>query len=439
MNMFIRTIKLLAISFSAVAVLSACGGAPDGSGTSADGSGGNLGNQSVFLGNGLGDDFTVGEVSSSNTSLAAGETVTLSVQMVDGNNAAYVDSGVTIEFSSNCEAAGIADFSDSRVFTSTGFATTLYTANGCSGDDVIIARATDSGFFDRDENGFLIFDNVVLIAEVSLNIAQDTVVDLRFIPDTFAARDSGVTGSVVIPDFQDTLTLPGAGGSQTSEVSFRVIGAQGASVIGETVNFSVSNPAGGVAIVEGRESDVSDNNGIVSTVVRSGTVSTTFSVVATHPPTSVSSLSDSIVVSSGAAAANRFNIAADATRDDEDGDGDMNTGELFVENGSNTVGTEVTISVLASDAFGNDIPDGNQVFFASPINGNVGSSCTISGGQCSVTWISEGGVPFNFRTYVIAYTDGAEAFEDSNANAVYEGNAVDNFNVATMGFGRALY
>jgi hypothetical protein len=86
----------------------------------------------------------------------------------------------------------------------------------------------------------------------------------------------------------------------------------------------------------------------------------------------------------------------------------------------NTDGVQVSISIIASDAFGNNPTDGTRVSFVAPEGGNVQNSCTLVNGACSVTWRSTTPRPANMRVEVIAYTDGAENFIDRNGNSVYD-------------------
>jgi hypothetical protein len=351
------------------------------------------------VGNGLGADFEVGVIDASSTDLAAGETITLNISVVDQNGDAYTRGAIGVSFSSNCVSQQISQFSNPSERTTSGFVSTRYTPNGCSGEDVITARVDDAdfGFDPTDPNR----NNFVLIAQIALNIAQDSVAAVDFLRP---GEDSSGLPSGTLDGFNTTLAPPGANGSRTSEVTFRLVGTQGAAVIGETVTFDVTNTVGGVRIAPGRETDTSDLFGLVRTVVQSGTVSTSFAVQATHGASGNSTLSDTMVVTGNIPINNRFALAQSA----------------FVIDGFNTDGVEVDFSVIASDQFGNDIPDGTQIFFASPESGNIDSACQVVSGECSVTWRSAGVRPADGRATIIAYTDGAEDFTDFNGNNVFD-------------------
>ena len=401
---FQSAFKLLTAAFIAAAV-SACGGAPNGTSGTSTGPGTSI-DGGLQMGSGLDSEFTLGVIDAEKTSLEASDSITLNVNVVDLNGAAYVRESVTIQFTSNCVAQGISEFSDSRTFTSAGFATTEYTAKGCSGTDVITARADDAAFWELDENGEWHFVNsVVLVATVTLDIEQDTVVALEFMrpgEDEFFLSSGRFLD---LDDFNTTLSLPGAGGNQISEITFKVIGTNGGPVIGEIVSFGVTSSVGGIEIVEGRENATSDNDGLVSTVVKPGTVSTTFSVEATHDSTGSATLSDNIVVSSGIAVDSRFSLSV-STFEPEDA--------MIMD------GIEVDVNIIASDFFGNPVPQGTQVFFATPESGSISPSCFLVAGECSVKWQSAGSRPFDGRATIIAYTDGAEDFTDNNGNNVFD-------------------
>jgi len=342
-------------------------------------SGGGTGSidETVRIGNGSGSAYVDGILAVGSSSLQAGGTTNLSASLVD-NDGEFVTQSITVTFTSSCVSDGIASFGQSSVASSAGQAVTSYTASGCVGDDIVTATANVNG----EE----------VTATVTLNVTADTVSGLEFVSVS-----------------QSVLALPGTGGTETAEVQFRLIGELGAPVLGEAVSFDLTSSVGGVAIAPSRVSDISDENGLVSTLVRSGTVSTTFSVIATHDSSGNQTTSDGIVVSSGVPVDSKFSLSLST----------FTPADAFGING-----IDVGVSVIASDFFGNDVPDGSQVFFASPESGNIDSSCTLLSGQCSVTWISSGVRPSDLRATIIAYTNGAEDYTDVNGNTVFDGSDV---------------
>jgi hypothetical protein len=327
----------------------------------------------VLMGNGTSTSFQDGVLFSTATSIQAGGSATISVNLVDIDGSPYTPV-VPITFSSGCVANGTSIFSSSEVSTSGGTATTVYTTNGCRDLDIISATA--------------VINEVNLSAAVTLDIAADSVLSVQFVS----------IGDTI-------LSLPGAGGDETTDVTFRLLGSLGAPVAGDAVSFRLSSSIGGVRVAPGREAATSDLNGLVTTTVQSGTVSTTFTVIATHDATGNLTTSDGIVVSSGIPVDSKFSLSFSS----------FTPKEAF-----DTDGITVDLGIIASDYFGNDVPDGAQVFFASPESGNIDKSCILESGECSVVWRSSGLRPVDFRASVIAYIDGAEDFTDNNGNAVYD-------------------
>ncbi|GLS25861.1 hypothetical protein [Marinibactrum halimedae] len=325
----------------------------------------------IRIGNGTGASFQEGALGAEETSLPAGGSTTLIVNFVDGDGEA-ITSAVDVSFTSDCFANGISTFSATSITTNTsGFGTVQYTANGCSGTDVVTASAT--------------VDNENLGASVTLSIEADTVLAVEFVSAT-----------------PEQISLKGLGGTETSQVVFRLTGELGASIIGEQVTFELNTDVGGVTLTstEGE----TDNNGEVSTVVQSGTVPTSLEVTATHAGTNNSGTSDSIAVTTGVPVFANFSPSYSPFNPDR---------------AVNTNGIEVQISIIASDYFQQDVPDGRRVFFTSE-GGNIDSSCVISSGECSITWRSAEFRPPEGRITVLTYMDGAEDFVDTNGNNVYE-------------------
>lgn len=382
--------------------LSACGG--DGGGTTnsslseggSSSSGGSDGattdddddtitDTGVKIGNGTGADFAEGIIGADDTALLAGGTTTLRINFVDLNNDAF-GSVITVDLTSNCFANGIANFGATSIDTNTGgFGTTTYTANGCSGDDEIVATAT--------------VDGEVLTATVTLSIESDEVLGLSY---------EGATSS--------TLNLSGTGGTETTRLSFRLIGAQGANIVGERVSFSIQGDEGDASLAPGTETDTSDTDGTVTTVLQSGTVATNIRVTATHDNTLVSATSDSISISSGLPIQNSFSMTQSS----------FNPANTF-----STDGVEVSVNILAADQFGNRVAQGTSVSFFAEC-GVIEPSCIIGEDSgCSVTWVSNTANQDDgaFRCSILAFAEGVETFTDNNGNFVYEDT--DTFNVAT--------
>ncbi len=356
--------------------------------------GGGSGATDLSLGSGTGAGFTEGALASSNTSLQAGASAIISANLVDADTEAFVAAPVVVTFSSDCTSTGLASFGESQVSSQSGFFSTLYTAAGCSGTDTITARA--------------IHDGQALSATISLDISLDTVLGVEFV----SSSDS-------------TLSIAGIGGDETAVVTFRIVGAQGAPIVNETVSFEISNAAGGATLASGTETGQTNTSGQVSTVVQSGTVNSNLRVIATHDTTGIQGFSDDITISTGVPVSRAFDLSLSPANPLA---WDVN-------------GAEVTITAHVSDQFGNPPPDNTRVSFRSPEVGIVGASCALVDGSCSVLWRSSGDRTRivsdtsgrTGRATVIGFMSGSEDFDDQNSNGLFDaGDSVEAASVIDL-------
>lgn len=390
-----NTIIKWLVAVSCLAMLSACGGdSPEGaqsptdrytggSGNSSGGSGGDGGGSEgpsiVKIGNGTGANFTEGVVAAPSSNLQAGASTEIVVNLVNGSNSAIQDE-LEVSFSSDCFANALASFSETTVQTSSGRASVTYAAQGCSGTDTVVATATADG--------------ATLLASVDLSIETDEVLSVSF--------ESAEP---------EQLALKGMGSGETSRVTFKLVGEQGAAIRNELVTFSLNTTAGGISLAPDTDGDptsetvTSDNSGLVSVVVQSGTVATTIRVTATHNTTGIQGSSRDLVISSGVPIQSKFSLAFEPQAP-------------AAAHGTN--GIQVSVSIIASDQFGNDVFDGTRVSFWSRESGNIDSSCAIESGECTVSWISAGERPADGRATFIAFMNGAEDFVDIDGDDVFD-------------------
>ena len=398
LNMQGTFIKYLGIILC-VAALASCGGgsSPAGSQSPADrltgGDGGGSGSDGgdstgggddiIKIGSGTGASFAQGALAATDTDLQAGASTDIVVNLVDGDNVAISDP-ISVTFTSDCYANALASFDQTAVQTIAGRASVTYSAAGCSGEDVVTAMAD--------------VDGTILQASVELSIAPDEVLAVNFV--------SAEPGQ---------LALRGMGGEENGEVRFKLVGAQGAPIPGELITFSLSTTAGGVSLAPNtdgdpiRETKITNNSGEASVVVQSGTVATNVRVIATHNATGIQGTSEDLVVSTGVPVFDKFSVSY---------------GPQAPAGAVSTDGIEVEVSVIASDQFGNDAFDGTRISFWSPESGNIDSSCVLASGRCTVTWISSDPRPIDGRATIIAYTNGAEDFVDTNGNNVFDDGEV---------------
>jgi hypothetical protein len=373
-------------------LLSACGGGDDFNVNGLNGSAGDTGTTGTTgtigvddavlkIGNGTGDNFTLGVASASQVSLAAGSSTTVSVNVVNGDNSPYLQNNKVV-FTSDCVSVGKASFDNDSPFSGNGTFSAVYTALGCTGEDLITVSFVQ-----------VLGDDIA--ATVGLTIAADIVLAVQFVSNS-----------------ENNLSIKGAGGVEVSLVKFKLIGALGAPIIGESVDFSVSPSTGGIALALGTDTGVSDVNGEVTTVLQSGTIAGVARVTATHDATGVVGTSSGITISTGIATANRFSLSVS----------DFAPVDAF-----DTDGVDVDLSIIVSDQFGNPLPDGTNVSFVSPEAGQISGSCEAVDGGCSVKWISADARPADNRVSIIAFMNGAEQFDDTNGNNIFDTGDVGSF------------
>jgi hypothetical protein len=261
--------------------------------------------------------------------------------------ARYTEQQVNVNFSSACVAAGKATLAPT-VATNNGTAQAVYRDLGCASNDLITVSA----------NG------VTRSVSAQLAIAAPAAASVQF------ASAAPTDKSIVIR---------GQGGisrTETATLTFRVFDTFNRPLAGKQVVFSTTSPD----VFLNKLADSTDQNGEVITTVNSGPVPTSFRVQATLPGTAangqpdISTMSDSIVVTTGLPVQRAFSLSAgsinlDGTRD------------------SSPSAPATTIQALLADAFGNPVPDGTPVVFQTNM-GSVGSSskggCTTVNGGCSV-------------------------------------------------------
>lgn len=371
-----RVLRVVALASFLALTLAACGG---GGGNGLAGGASSPGGtttppppppppQTPQVGNGTGTAYQDGIIKTSDATLDVGEKATLSVNVVVGSTYAGT---YTITFTSPCATSGRASF-DPVVNPSTGAFTVGYNNINCEGPDIVTATLSDGG--DK--------------ATVTHTMIGPPVLSVAFVSSTF-----------------DQLSLAGIGGNESAELTFRVSGPQAIPVIGKQVTFSINTTAGGASILAGRQTGVTNTLGEVRTILVSGTVAGPVNVLATHSESGRQGLSADIIISTGVPVANRFSLTYTP----------FNPPGAF-----DTDGIQVTFSIIASDAFGNNPTDGTRISFVSPESGNIQNFCLLANGACSVIWRSSAPRPANMRATVIAYTDGAEHFVDNNGNSVFD-------------------
>lgn len=250
-----------------------------------------------------------------------------------------------VTFTSSCTALGLATI-DSPVNTVNGLAQTTYKDIACGVTDQIQISAQVGQ---------------TLLAQTAQLVVQDAAV-----------------GSIVFSQASNNfIALQGTGGTggnvtrlENATLTFQVFDVSGSPASFEDVNFILSSAVGGLSL--NHDSATTDANGYVTVIVQSGHVPTSVRVIASMAAnTSISTISDLLVISTGVADYNSFSLSA-STYNVEGWDFD---------------GIEVTITAQVADHYNNPVPDGNAVVFNTEF-GQITQSCLTVNGACSVQWTS---------------------------------------------------
>ena len=347
------------------------------------------------LGSNSGGSFLSGQVDIDVTSLSAGGTTEITVNLVNAanGNLIYVGGEQTYTFDSQCAGAAtpLASFSEVQITNSIGTATTYYTAEGCVGSDTITVKIDDTS---------------VSAATGTVTVAAPSVGSINFVstsPSTIAIRGFG------------TATLP-----ETTEVSFKVNDEQGNPIANKDVDFSLTNTLGGVSLAT--STTKTNNEGVAKAVVGSGSVNTTFRVIGSTEITTggsiISTSSSTVSINTGLPTAEYFSLATDT----------------FNPLGWQYINTEVDLVVTASDFHGGPVANNTVISFVArggqvQTSGGEIASCLIQEGDCTIKWESGPGypgindslgTPGRGIAIILAHTVGEDTFIDENGNSLYD-------------------
>ena len=288
----------------------------------------------------------------------------------------------------------------------TGKASSTYTANsttipGCAGANASISAAATGA---PSLNG-------------TINVQTVQATNIQFVSATPAL-----------------IYLLNSVGSTQSQVVFKLIDSSGNPLKNQALNLSLTNTGTGVSLgTVGSSSAVtvsSDNAGLVSVPVFSGSIPTSIqvnAVLVSNP--SVNAKSNILIVASGVPVQKAASLSAE---------------KLSIE-GLNVDGTTTNVTFSLADRQGNPVPVGTSVNFVTSSGVMVPATCIVparpdgtSTSSCTTSIRSQGTRPANGRVAVLAYTLGEEDFIDNNGNNIFDagdtftdmGNAYrdDNFN-----------
>lgn len=232
----------------------------------------------------------------------------------------------------------------------------------------------------------------------------------------FAVQAALATNLQFVAATPQLLYLFNSGGSTMSQVSFRVLGANGAALGNQAVRLSLSNRDVGVALgAPGNQAALllnTGSDGQVSAAVFAGTIPTSVRINAAlvADPT-IAASSNALVIASGVPVQKSVTLALEKTS---------------IEGLSNDgVSSKVTFSM--ADRQGNPVPVGTTVNFVSSHGVMVPGTCTVpaladgsSASACSVAIRSQGARPASGKVVILAYAIGEEDFTDLNGNNLYD-------------------
>jgi hypothetical protein len=336
-------------------MLVACGGGGGDPGSSPFGSGSGTGNGT---GNGTGSTATYGvtlEVQRANvatTQITSTETVQ-AVATVTSSSGAPVE-GVVVSFTES--QGSLVDFAPQA-------GTALTDAAGKAVVDLSASSASSTGATTISASATV--GSTAVSATRSIQVTAGAVTGgIPPVPAAITFVGSNPSGTAIV--------IKGAGGTGRSEsaiLTFRIVDASNAPINSAKVNFTINADNGGALISP--LSSLSNSDGIVTTTVSSGTQPASIVVKATADsvPT-VTSQSDTLIVSNSVPVVGGFEIVADKYNLD-----------------GRKTGDKTKISAYVRDEFGNPVPDGVAVSFVTDF-GAVASStlggCTTLNGTCTV-------------------------------------------------------
>ena len=203
-----------------------------------------------------GTNYTDGQIATDLTTLAAGGSAGLTVDIVDRNNSNQrLTTSTSVSFTSNCVAEGLATITvtgtnpaSSTGTSTTGQVTATYIAQGCTGTDTIRATATSG--------------TATLTASTTLTVQPATVGSINYVSAT-----------------PTSIGIEGSGQTESSVVVFAIKDSTGGTVANKCVFFNLNTGVGGIGLAP--VSAVTNNSGQVQTVVTSGSVATAVRVTAT--------------------------------------------------------------------------------------------------------------------------------------------------------------
>lgn len=257
-------------------------------------------------------------------------------------------------------------------------------------------------------------------------VINATAVGATPLTSTVPVAASVATNVQFVSTTPQLIYLKDSVGTTQAQVVFKAVDSIGNPLQNKKMRLQLSNTATGVSLnTVGNILPVeltTDEAGLVSAAVFSGTVPTSLNVRATlldnsGAVTAVFTNSNLLTVASGRPTQSALSLAL---------------GSLSIE-GLNTDGATTTVSISMADRQGNPVPPGTQVNFVAESGTLLPAVCfvppavpanadspAIPISSCNVVIRSSGTRPANGRVSILAYTSGEEDFVDVNGNNLYD-------------------
>ena len=324
------------------------------------------------------------------TSISAYGTTTIAVT-VSSNNTVYTAQPVTVNFTSACQANGAATF-PATATTVNGIASITYRDNGCGQLDTVTANVT----------------GVASAVSAAITVAKPKVSAIKFISATPST---------------ESIVLPGSGGNgRTSQATlvFQVVDTSGNPVPNAVVNFtnSTSTTVGQLTT----QSQTTDSNGNVTATVNAVSVGT-FRITATlGSDSTISTISDSVIVSTGIPVGGSFTVAP------------VTLNLAAEDGGGGLIVTTDNVTVYLADANGNPVAAGTPVSATTDagtiqnVNGNSGGCTTNALGNCGLLYTTSRPAPSNgIATITVTTTDGSNTTLSGYAKIIWSSSAISAY------------
>ena len=339
----------------ATAFIAGCGGGGGSAGSSSFGSGSGSGTGAGGGGTGATASYNMAVVVQrtgvSTTQISSTETVQ-AVATVTASDGSAVE-GIVVSFSASGSLLKFAPLAATALTNSAGKATLDLSASSSANTGATTVQATAA------------VGAVAVAGSRSIEITAG-------VPASGGSPVPAAINFIGSMPASTAIVIKGAGGNGRSEsaiLTFRIVDASNAPINAATVDLTINTDNGGAEIAT--DSAVSNSDGLVNVTVSSGASPASIVVTAaSNEVSTVSSQSDSLLVSNSVPVSGGFEIVA----------------ETYNLDGRKT-GDSTTISAYVVDEFGNPVPDGVAVSFQTDF-GAVASStlggCATVNGICTV-------------------------------------------------------